>query len=141
MAETQISARSKRFWKRLVEWYGVRVTEQYGELPPEDWCELVDESSNEIVKRALSLIRQRYVQYPPTLPQFEQCLAPTRVVAGPSSADRLCAHVMRTIGTRLTEKQRAVPWTYLGSSDGIAGVVIPDDGDSPGYRVMLADIT
>lgn len=56
-------------------------------------------------------------------------------------AERLCDHVMRTFGARLTPKQIRTPWTYIGSPGGeITGVVIPEDGEKPGYRVMLGEI-
>jgi hypothetical protein len=56
-------------------------------------------------------------------------------------AERLCEHVMRTLGARLTPKQIRMPWTYIGSVGGeITGVIIPADGDAPSYRMMLTDI-
>jgi hypothetical protein len=136
------SPRAKRVWQRLIEWYGTRIIEQYGESPPDDWCSVVDDADNEAVKRALSIIRSRYVQHPPTFPQFEQAFRPTSApVVGPGPADRLCLYVMRTFGSTLTPKQIREPWTYIGSQNGeIGGVVIPADEDKPSYRVMLADI-
>lgn len=56
-------------------------------------------------------------------------------------AERLCEHVMRIFGARLTATQIRTPWTYIGSPSGeITGVVIPEDGERPGYRVMLGEI-
>ena len=137
-----ISARAKRVWQRLTEWYGARMAEQYGDQPPADWCEIVDEIDNTAVKRGLSIIRSRYIQHPPTLPQFEQAMRPARTVStGPGPGDRLCEYIMRSFGVRLTQRQITMPWTYIGSPEGeISGVVIDADGASPGYRVMLADI-
>ena len=136
------SARAKRLWQRLIEWYGTRIIEQYGAQPPDDWCQVIDEADNDTVKRGLSVIRSRYVQHPPTYPQFEQAFRPgVTAPTGPGPADRLCAHIMRTFGARLTAKQVRGPWTYIGTPAGeISGVVIDADGVSAGYRVMLADI-
>lgn len=135
------SPRAKRFWLRMIEWYGVRMAEQFGDEPPEDWCRLIDESDNAAVKRALSIIRAQYVQHPPTLPQLDAALRPPIRVTGPSTADKLCAYVMRTRGHRLTARQIRTPWHYLGTMEGeITGVVIDADGEHPGFRVTVADM-
>lgn len=136
----EISARSRRVWQRLTEWYGTRMVEQYGEVPPSDWCEVVDDSDNESVRRGLAHIRVRFPQHPPTLPQFEQVMRPVQVSRGPTVADRLCEHVMREHGGSLTPTQIRSPWTYLGAPEGIIGVIVPADGERPGYRVMVADL-
>jgi hypothetical protein len=139
----QTSPRSKRVWKRLIEWYGTRIIEQYGEAPPDDWREIIDDIDNTQVKRGLSIIRSRFIQHPPTLPQFDQAMRPsgTEQKTGPNPAERLCAHVMRNYGRRMSAKQIRGPWTYVGRPDGeITGVVIDADGDHAGYRVMLEDL-
>lgn len=57
-----------------------------------------------------------------------------------SPADRLCRFVMREYGRRLTPAQIRAPWQHIGSPTGeITGVIVPADGDSPGFRVMLVD--
>lgn len=141
MPKQSISPRAKRVWQRLVEWYGTRLIEQYGEAPPEDWCRCIDSIDNDEVKHGLSLIRTRYIQHPPTLPQFEQAMRREVASSGPSPAERLCDHVTLHYGRRLSAKQLRGPWTYIGSETGaISGVVIGADGDYCGYRVMLADL-
>lgn len=141
MPEHKVSARAKRVWQRFMEWYGARFADQYGEIPSADWCQAIDEATNDEVKLALSKSRMQYLQYPPTLPQFEQLLKPARVLTGPSMADRLCHFAMRQLGASLTPTQIREPWTYLGSpNEGITGVVIPADGDAPSHRVMVADM-
>jgi hypothetical protein len=58
----------------------------------------------------------------------------------PNPAERLSKFVMREYGPRLTPWQIRVPWHHIGSHAGeISGVVVPADGDSPGFRVMLVD--
>ena len=143
MPKATISPRAKRLWERLIQWYGARLVDQYGDAPPPDWCDVVDRIDNDGVKRGLSIIRNRYVQHPPTLPQFEQAMKPdTTFCTGPNAAARLSAHVMLHYGRRLTTKQISRAWTYIGdSTGGIAGVVIDADGDHCGYRVMLADLS
>ena len=136
------SKRAERMWLRLTEWYGARVIDQYGADPPEDWCDVIDHLDNDQVKRGLSLLRSRYVQHPPTLPQFEAVMRPPPVPTGePSPAEKLCAHATKVYGARMTPKQLRGPWTYLHDQDGqICGVAIDSDGVSAGYRVMVADI-
>lgn len=150
------SPRAKRVWDRLQDWYGTRLTEQYGPTPPDDWCELIDRTDNDTVKRGLSLIRAEYLQFPPTFPQFEKALQPVVkavVPKGPNVAEKLSVFVVKH--RRLTERQLGMPWTYIGKSFPaaeptgkmkedhgieITGVVIPADGDHPGYRVMVEDM-
>jgi hypothetical protein len=56
-------------------------------------------------------------------------------------AERLCQFVMREYGRRLTPKQLRGPWHHVGSYKGeISGVVVPADGESPSFRVMLVEI-
>ena len=105
MPKASISSRAERLWQRLSEWYGSRITDQYGQTPPPDWCAVVDRSDNDAVKRALSIIRQHYLEHPPTLPQFEKAFAPPligRVEAGPTIQERLCEFVMAHHGRKLT---------------------------------------
>lgn len=152
-----VSPRAARVWRRLTEWYGSRLAEQFGEDPPSDWCEIVDRADNETVKVGLARIRAQYAVHPPTLPQFEAAMKPSRPMAldGPSIAQRLAEHAMRTLGTRLTAGQIRGPWTYVGETYAvtnkkgetdpkggvvITGVVIGADGDSPCYRIMVQDI-
>lgn len=137
-----ITPRAKRVWQRLIEWYGARIVEQYGESPPDDWRDVIDAADNDTVKRGLGLIRTRYVQHPPTLPQFDQAMQPQVVAKGPTAGVRLVAFAVREYGRRMTPRQISQPWTHIGGAGGTdsTGLVIPADGDSPGYRIMLADI-
>lgn len=161
MPKSAISSRAKRVWQRLREWYGARLGEQYGELPPEDWCKVVDRSDNDAVKRALSIIRSKYLDHPPTFPQFEQAFAPAVQAerdGGPTVQERLCAYVMRHHARRLTAKQIRGPWSYthkraqwvddLVRGKGVnrdelaecTGVIVPADGESAGLRVTVEDM-
>lgn len=55
-------------------------------------------------------------------------------------AARLCEFVLREYGRRLTPNQLRGPWTNVGSDKGeTLGVIVPADGDHPGFRVMLVD--
>lgn len=138
----EISARAKKMWKRMTEWYGVRFTETYGAEPPDDWRKAVDRNDNAAVIRGLAIIRKRYLEHPPTLPQFEQALNPVAAADHrPSPGDLLCKFAMQKVGLRLSAKQISRPWDYFGSADGaISGVIIPDDGDHEGFRFTLLDI-
>jgi hypothetical protein len=155
-ASAKPSARAKRVWDRLQDWYGVRLTEQFGPEPPKDWCDVVDRSDNEQVKRALSVVRSDYTNFPPTFMQFEKAFKPAVKPYGqkvPSNAERLSNFV--TANYRLTPKQLRGPWKYLSrefdapdhsgkirerNGVEITGVVIAADEQSPGYRVMLIDM-
>jgi hypothetical protein len=138
----EISARSKRVWRRFIEWYGARVVDQYGKEPPEDWRRIVDSTDNGTVKLGMSIIRSRYVDHPPTFPQFEQVMRPAVTInQGPNPAEILCAYAMKTHGSRLTAKQIREPWTYFGTETGeTSGVWIPADGDSAAIRVTMLDV-
>ena len=138
----EISARAKRAWQRLEEWYGARLKESYGPDMPHDWARLVDSTDNDTVKRGLALIRSRYFDHPPTFPQFEQAMRPPVAIAqGPSPGDLLCAYVMKNYGSRLSAKQIRESWNYFGTANGeIAGVSIPADGEYPAVRVTLLDV-
>jgi hypothetical protein len=144
-------------WKRLTEWYGTRLAEQYGETPPPDWCEVVDDSDNNTVTLALSQIKHKHTIHPPTFPEFDALFAKAKAPApgqsGPTIQDRLCDFVLQH--RSLTPNQIRLPWKYIGREfdapglDGkmrhnhgveITGVIVPADGDHPGYRVMLADL-
>jgi hypothetical protein len=152
-----VSARAKRVWQRLAEWYGSRFIEQYGEAPPEDWSATIDRADNETVKRGLAVIRSKHPAHPPTFPEFDQAMAPVRStgVRTVSVTDQLCAFVMRRYGSRLTPTQVRGPWVYIGhtfdavdltqkltADHGIefTGVVIAADGEQPGYRITVNDM-
>lgn len=132
------SQRSKRLWERLGQWYGARLAEQYGSEPPQDWCEVVDAADNDTVTRVLGEIRNTHTTHPPTFPEFHKLFARARHAraAGPSAVDVLEEHLQRR---SLTFKQGR-QLTYIGTPGQITGVVVPDDGDTPGFKLMLADL-
>lgn len=152
----RISPRAKRVWARLGEWYGTKLAEQYGPFPPEDWCEVVDRNDNEDIKRGLNLIRSEFMSWPPTLPQFESAIRPadhSHANHGPTIPEQLTDYVLKTY--RLTVAQQRLPWAFIGRTfdapgqDGkmrshwgveYTGVIVPADGDAPGYRVMVEDM-
>lgn len=140
----KISNRAARLWQRLVEWYGARFTEQYGPTAPDDWAEVVDKADNETVKLVLADIRQHHVTYPPTFPEFVQLFARAKPKnsAAPDARERLTAFVLRH--RSLTVGQTRMPWNFLGQrcerGFSTTGVVVPADGNAPGYRVMLEDV-
>jgi len=154
-----ISPRAKRLWQRLIEWYGTRIIEQYGDAPPEDWSAVIDGVDNDQVKRGLGIIRSKHAAHPPTFPQFAEAMTPPKVEQGPrvtTIEERLCKFAAYNYWDMLTAKQRRGPWTYIGKffaatgMDGkthenhgvqTTGVVIDADGDSPGYRIMVNDMT
>lgn len=142
ISDAKVSVRAKKVWTRLKEWYGQRFAEQYGDVPPEDWRRLVDKTDNTAIARAMQIVRKRYLEFPPTLPQFEQALNPSVAEAKkPSPADLLCKWIMRHNSARLTDKQIRLPWDWFGTPNGeIAGVNIPADGDHQGFRFTITDM-
>lgn len=138
----EISQRSKRVWQRMIEWYGTRVREHYGDAPPADWCKAVDAADDTTVQRGLSLIKSRYLDHPPTLPQFEACMRrPENSRAASTVQEQLCAFAMRTYGAQLTPKQIRDSWTYYpGQTGDLAGVKIPADGDALELRVTVQEM-
>lgn len=143
MSDRNISPRAKSVWKQLIEWYGTGcIVDRYGKDPPPDWAKIIDGITTEQSKAGMSVIRSRHIQFPPTLPEFEIAMRPPRVVrTGPSAQERLCEFAARKYAGYLTRRQLNGPWRYTGNGDtGVTGVVIDADGDSPGYRVTLADI-
>ena len=156
----RVSARAKRVWGKLQDWYGDALS-QYGPFPPQDWCEVIDdELTNAAMERAaLSEIRNKHVTFPPRFPEFAVILARAGrpVLSGTCMQQRLCDFVLEH--RTLTDAQLRAPWTYLyrGGSGGAGdpkdpltkptidfatvGVVIPADGEkNPGYRVMAEDL-
>ncbi len=126
----------------MVEWYGTRVAEQYGETPPIDWCKAVDNADDMTVQRGLSLIKSRYLDHPPTLPQFEQAMRPAEAsgARAPNESVQLCEYVMKTRGRILTPLQVRTSWTYSRDKAGDLVVTVPADGSSPAISVTALEM-
>lgn len=151
---TKVSDRAKRFWGRLVGYYGAQLTDKFGASPPPDWCEVIDDASNETLRAALVEIRREHVTFPPNFPQFEAIIKRIQRPqdTGPSVQAQLREFVLRH--RRLTMNQIRQPWRdlYRGhpgyggersqpSPDyAVVGVEVPADGEHPGYRVMVEDM-
>lgn len=147
-----ISQRVRRFWKTFSDYYGAdTIAKHFGGIPPQDWCEAIDSiTSREAMTRVLADMRSKHVTFPPRFPEFDSIVTrvtrPAAVARGPSTEDRLAAHVLRH--KSLTRVQLlSSHWTYLyrgnprtGEGLETTGVVIAADGDNPGYRVMAADL-
>jgi hypothetical protein len=142
-----ISKRVNYVWKKLCAWYGADIMEkQFGAVPPRDWCEAIDGiRARDDLERILTQTRQKHVNWPPRLPQFEAIVSdvgrPQQHGRTPNIAEQLTAFVCRT--KRLTRAQMR-DWTFFGGEgEAHAGVVIPADpaANAPGYRVTVADMT
>lgn len=150
MPSYTISARVRGVWKKLSDWYGADVVaKHHGAIPPREWCEVIDDiPSKEAMARILAEVRAKHVTFPPRFPEFEviatklgRAIDPN----APSMQERLKDFVLRT--KSLTRDQQWRPWTYLytgnvrsGENSAVTGVVVPADGEHPGYRVMVADM-
>lgn len=151
------SARAQRVWDRLTDWYGVRFTDTYGSEPSSDWCRAIDATDNNAIKRALSIVRSKYLEHPPTLPQFLAALKPAQSDiprSGPSVQEQLADYVVRILQPRVEAGdipawQFSQPWTYLHrestTEDGkraaeCVGVLVPPVKGSPGMQFTVADM-
>lgn len=146
-----VSARAQRFWDKLHGWYGSALTDRFGDAAPSDWCSLVDDSNNDVVASALAEIRQRHVTFPPNFPEADAIFTKLKRPhdASPSMMDLLSAFALRT--KPLTFRQlRGWTFVYQGHAGyagcpashdyAVTGMVIPPDGEAPGYRIMVNDM-
>jgi hypothetical protein len=157
------SKRVQTFWTRLKQWYGQRIVDAYGEEAPPDWARIIDYADNSQLKSALEKLKSIAPVHPPTFPQFEQAIKNVTAFSAPARRDiveELGNFVLRRHHqgiAPLTNYQIAgiPPWTYIGKefdapdlagvmkkNHGVdfVGVIIPSDGDHPGYRVMVEDM-
>jgi hypothetical protein len=134
------SKRARMFWQRMCDWYGARIAEQYGPTPPADWCGAVDDATNEAMQRALAEVKIKHPVHPPTFPQFDALISRHAHVigTGPSLQERLGNYVLKH--RTLTFTQVRMPWTYRFLGEQCIAVDIPDDGETKGFRVRVADM-
>jgi hypothetical protein len=153
------SSRAQRVWKRLTENYGSRFIDAYGAKPSDSWCEIIDRESDDTIRLALANVRATFLHHPPTLPEFESAVIKARIPEPKKQQvdvrSQLQQHVLHQHDSgvlHLTTWQLR-NWQWLGKRRAIAndkgemkvmheivGVVIPDDGDNAGLRVMLKDV-
>lgn len=69
------SARAERIWKQLVQFYGMRFADQFGSRAAPEWCAIIDAAEPDDLKAAIVETRRAYLQFPPSLPQFEALIA------------------------------------------------------------------
>jgi hypothetical protein len=140
------SARAKRVWDRLQNWYGDSL-DQYGLAPPRDWCAAIDAMGSEVIEeRVMAEIRVEHPVYPPRFPQFDALVAKHCGERGtaPSVAARLIDYVLKHKET--TRWQRGMPWTLVGRVMGngieITGVSVPacPQTGAQGYWVSERDL-
>jgi len=144
-----ISWQAKQVWKRFCAWYGADVIERkYGVQVPDDWCEVIDSIDRGKLEGVLADVRSKHPTWPPGLPEFEQVVKAANkpvCVEGPTMQERLRDFVLRT--KPLTQAQIRAPWKDIGTGNArtgegfaVVGVVVPPDGEFPGYRVMVVDM-
>lgn len=158
MPDYTITKRSRKLWSTFVEWYGKRSVAEIGGIIPRDWCEVVDSiKTRDVWNRVLQTVKEKHLKYPPKFPEFDAivsaCANPPPVNVGPSAQDQLTNFVLRT--KSLTANQLRMPWEFFGkgfdaadasgkmkSNFGreVTGVIVPADGDAPGYRVTVEDM-
>ena len=112
MNDRKPSRRANNVWRRLVQTYGTKMADQYGPSPPPDWCTLIDRTDDDRIESAIVAVRQKYVDWPPTLPQFEASIPGRKITHGDSIPDRLAVYAVRAL--KLCEHQLPIPWTYFG---------------------------
>lgn len=145
--EYPISKRVQQVWKKLSDWYSAAtIAREFGAIPPQEWCELIDSiRARKDLDRVLTAMRQKHVTFPPRFPEFEaiveSVIRPPTLRGGPTTQEQLVAFVTRT--KPLTRNQlRGWQFLYAGPRGAAecVGVVIPADGDQPGYRVTVEDM-
>lgn len=141
------SPAARRFWSKLVSWYGTRVLDSFGKDPDAEWCEKIDAATDTEVDLAWSLMRTRHVSHPPSLPEFIALLEEVRKPQTPRRfmASRFEQLAEWVLANRPLSHAQMRGWTYLHgySANGVevlTGVMIPADGDTPGFVVKLEEI-
>ena len=110
----QPSSRAKLYWRRFGQSYGARMADQYGATCPPDWAEIIDRTDDERLNKAMMVIRREYLQYPPTLGQFEAAIPKRNLTSSRDSIiDRLAVHAVKTFP--MCEHQLSKPWSYFGT--------------------------
>lgn len=158
MTDFRPSKRANDAWKRFAVWYGADSLERkFGLSAPQDWCEVFDALDRDILARVMAEVKVKFPTWMPGLPEFEALIRqvgrPAPPQFGPTVAERLNDFVLAH--RSLTPTQLRMPWRYIGRQfdapgvDGkmrhnhgveITGVIVPADGDHPGYRVLLEDL-
>jgi hypothetical protein len=144
-----ISYQAKQVWRKFGAWYGADVIERkFGVGIPDDWAEVIDTIEKGKLDGVLADVRVKHPTWPPGLPEFEQIAKAANRPAfhnGPSVQEQLRDYVLRA--KRLTPAQLRAPWRDIYTGNGrtgeglvVTGVVVPPDGDAPGYRVMVIDM-
>jgi hypothetical protein len=106
------SYRANRIWKRLTDYYGARIGEQFGKTPPEDWCEIIDRTDDERLQAAMTEIRMKHLDFPPTLPQFQAAIPARKDHGVGSLIERLEDAAQRLA---LCPHQEVAPRWWFGS--------------------------
>ena len=148
MPRPRTSQRAARFWKRLVQNYGARLTDQFGMTCPEDWCEVIDRTDDDRLNQALLTIRREHLQFPPTLGQFEAAIPSRSYGAQDSIPDQLAQRAVSQFN--LCEHQLWRPWSYFGAiveggkypTPITNGVVVPPCSGcaKPSHRVKVEEL-
>jgi len=151
-AKHRVSARAKRIWDKLQNWYGDQM-DQYGPFAPIDWCEAIDAMDDEVESRVMDEVRIKHRLYPPRFPQFDEIVArlrnPTGIDRVPSIFERLSDRMLRLHGAQMSAMQlarpmnfvRGTPISLVSRAEPIALVCDADpDADRPAYRVRVEDL-
>lgn len=155
------SRRSMEVWKKLIEWYGIRVVESYGAKPNSSWDMAINSATNEQVVLALQSVRLQHGAFPPTFPQFEALLVkarPASQVSNYSLPTQVTEKLIRkhSLGLlHLSPRQLKGPWRWeVTWQDGqdkegrhqakweprFTKLVIDADDDAPEYRINIQDL-
>lgn len=141
------SRRAQQLWDRLSDWYGVRFADQFGDQPSPDWCRIVDGSTNEQLVAVMTLVRQRHVTFPPTLPEFCALVKESSsrrtvhtTLVQDELTDFVCKHRQlapeQMLGRYWTFRYRELPDGSLV----VTAVEIAAAGGNVGYRVSVDDM-
>jgi len=150
MPNYTITKRVRGVWGKFSDWYGADIiAKHFGAIPPKEWCEEIDSiESREAMVRVLNDVRSKHPTFPPRFPEFELIVRRSKQPAaentGPSMQERLSDFVLRH--RSLSRGQlRGHTFLYRGNARSgdalqVTGIIVPADGDRPGYRVMVEDM-
>lgn len=106
-------------WQKLSQRYGHQWVSSYGETPNDEWLRSIEQLGAEAVKRGFFRVvnSDKFTNWPPTLPQFEQAckLSPEDVGCPPLDAAWRNAQVSSYPYARAKWTHKAVWWAACKS--------------------------
>lgn len=134
----KVSKRASGVWKRWIAFYGASKLESFGDWPGPDLCALIDSIKTlDGMRTVLAVVSHEHPSWPPTTGEFAAIVNRVQPV---QSVDRgalwasACDYIARKYWQQMTfTQQRGMIYTN-------DGVLVPRDGDSPGFFVSFEEL-